>query len=510
MKRFIISLFLTAQTFIGIGQVSYQDQIDLLKKVETKITRHQVHWEDTKELVLNDTTSYILQDIIEAKKIDSLWLSRLYDSKRFEEMYQTVINETYDDIKYEELSTELLKERLEALNARTPFHIEYNPKLENVIKHYLKHRRKSLSKIIGLSNYYFPMFEEILDKHNLPLELKYLAIVESALDPKAKSPAGASGLWQFMYRTGKAFGLENNSYIDDRNDPILSTEAASKYLKYLYETMEDWDLALAAYNSGPGNVSKAIRRAGNSKNYWNISAYLPRETANYVPAFLATLYIFEYAEEHGLYTEAPTFPILVTDTIHVKEQISLKQIAEVTDLNLSELKFLNPSYKLDIIPSEKDKKHILRLPIEAVGVFVANEDKIYAYASEEFNNREKPLPELFDQPEPIRYRVKSGDYLGKIASQHKVTVNQIKQWNNLKNNNLSIGQRLLIHPNNSTTNTSNKAVSSNTKEYIVQPGDSLWSISKKFPGISIENIKEWNGISGSQLKPGKRLKINQS
>ena len=445
MKQKLIFLVLVFTGFLSIAQQAYQDQLELLKEIEADISRKVTTWETTKEIVLNDSISYILQDVVEAKEIDSLWLSFLFDSNRYEEMYETISKQTYEDVVYDELSTELLKERLAELNSRTPFEIEYNPKLESVIKQYLKYRKKGLTRIIGLSKYYFPMFEEVLDKHNLPLELKYLAIVESALDPRAKSLAGASGLWQFMFQTGKAFGLEANSYVDDRNDPVLSTEAASEYLSYLHNMFDDWDLALAAYNSGPGNVSKAIRRSGGSKNYWNIRPYLPRETANYVPAFLATMYIFEYAEEHGLYNEGPRTPIIATDTIHVKEQITFQQINKVTDIPLKELQYLNPSYKLDVIPSAKDRSYILRLPIEAIGNFVSNEEKIYAYAKEELDKKEKP--ELINQTAEVRYRVKSGDYLGKIANQYRVTVGQIKQWNSLRNNNLRIGQTLLIIPN---------------------------------------------------------------
>ncbi len=447
MKQKLIFLVLVFTGFLSFAQQAYQDQMALLKEIESDISRKKITWETTKELVLNDSISYTLQDIVEAKEIDSLWLAFLFDTDRYTEMYKAVSEQTYEEVVYEDLSTELLKERLEELNSRTPFEIEYNPKLENVIKQYLKYRKRGLTRIIGLSKYYFPMFEEVLDKHNLPLELKYLAVVESALDPRAKSPAGASGLWQFMYQTGKAFDLESNSYVDDRNDPILSTEAASEYLSYLHDIFDDWDLALAAYNSGPGNVSKAIRRSGGSKNYWNIRPYLPRETANYLPAFLATMYIFEYAEEHGLYNEGPLTPIIATDTIHVKERITFQQINKVTDIPLKELQYLNPSYKLDVIPYVENKSYILRLPIEAVGTFVANEENIYAYAKEEFDKREKPNLDLLKENERVRYRVKSGDYLGKIANQYRVSVNQIKQWNSLGNNNLRIGQMLIIIPN---------------------------------------------------------------
>ena len=446
MKQIPLLFFLVFTGFLSFAQQSYQDKLALLKEIETEIARKATTWETKKEIVLNDSISFTIKDVVQAQEIDSLWLAFLFDSGRFDEMYKTVTQETFEEVEYKELSTELLKERLEALNARTPFQIEYNPQLESVIKQYLKYRKRGLTRIIGLSKYYFPMFEEVLDKHNLPLELKYLAVVESALDPRAKSPAGASGLWQFMYQTGRAFDLKSNSYVDDRNDPVLSTEAASEYLSYLHGLYHDWDLALAAYNSGPGNVSKAIRRSGGSRNYWNIRPFLPRETANYVPAFLATMYIFEYAEEHGLYTDGPTTPVIATDTIHVKETISFEQINKVTDIPIKELQYLNPSYKLDVIPYEKNRPHALRLPLEAVGTFVANEENIYAYAKAEYEQKEKPNPDLLKENERIRYRVKSGDYLGKIAQRYRVSVNQIKQWNGLRNNNLRIGQVLVIFP----------------------------------------------------------------
>lgn len=461
---------------------------------------------------IKDTTIFDLKDNNLARNIDSLWLNELYNSNRFEEIYGSVVSQTYEPIEYEELPTEVLKQRLKELNARTPFNIEYNPSLESVIKRYLKNRRKTMGNLIALSDYYFPMFEQELDKHNLPLEIKYLAIVESALVPTAQSRVGAKGLWQFMFSTGKLYGLEVNSYVDERADPSMATEAACKYLKSLYASFKDWDLALAAYNSGPGNVSKAIRRSGGYTNYWNIRHHLPRETAGYLPAFLATMYIFEYAEEHGLKSNGPTIPYIVTDTIRIKKMITLEQVAQVTNLNIEEVEFLNPSYKVGIIPVVKGKNYVLRLPIDALGIFVANEDAIYAFAEAEFNKKEKILPEFFEQPDRIRYRVRSGDYLGKIAERYGVGVSQIKRWNGLKSNNLRIGQRLTIYPRNPVnnikkSNIAKTTVQEGTKIYTVKSGDSLWSISQKFPGVTIQNIKKWNDISGNKLKPGMKLKI---
>lgn len=462
---------------------------------------------------IKDTVIYQLEDLKSARQIDSIWLSQLYNNDFFEEIYGSVTQMDFKPVDYEELPTEVLKQRLKELDARTPFHVEYNPSLESVIKSYLKNRRRTMGRLMALSDYYFPMFEEEMDRQGLPMEMKYLAVIESALDPKATSRVGAKGLWQFMFQTGKLFGLEVNSYVDERTDPLMATEAAAKYLKSLHKSLGDWDLALAAYNSGPGNVSKAIRRSGGKTNYWNIRQFLPRETAGYLPAFLATMYIFEYAEEHGFKSNGPKFPYIATDTIRVKKMISLEQIARVTNLNLAEIEFLNPSYKLGVIPVIKDEDYVLRLPVDAVGKFVSNEEGIYALAEKEFNEREKPLPELFEQNDKIRYRVRSGDYLGKIAEKYRVSVSQIKRWNGLRSNRLRIGQRLTIYPkgvnlSKSSTKTT-LAKSSNAKTYTVRKGDTLWSISRKFPNVSIEDLKKWNDISGSKLKPGMRLKISK-
>jgi membrane-bound lytic murein transglycosylase D len=458
---------------------------------------------------LKDSATIKLEDMAVARRYDSLWLKELYNNSMFEEVYGSVTHMTYEPVDYIELSTELLKQRLTEINSRTPFNVAYNPSLESVIKNYLKNRRGTMGKLIALSDYYFPMFEEALAKYNIPLELKYLAIVESALRPTASSRVGATGLWQFMFSTGKMFGLDVNSYVDDRSDPLKATEAACKYLEALYRRLGDWDLALAAYNSGPGNVSKAIRRSGGYTNYWNIRPYLPRETAGYVPAFLATMYIFEYSEEHGFKSNGPRIPYIATDTIHIKKQIALQHVADVTNIDMAELEFLNPQYKLGIIPVVKDETYSLRLPVDMVGAFVANEEVIYAYAAAAFNKREKPLPALDDLDSKMYYRVKNGDYLGKIADKFGVRVSQIKRWNGLRNNNLKIGKRLVIFPRKIPRITKKKKPTdhSKTKIYIVKKGDSLWSIAQQYPGVTVADIKKRNNISSTKLTLGMELKI---
>jgi len=456
-----------------------------------------------------------LQDDEFASEIDKKWIKELYSTSLFDTIYRDVTDLKYEAVYYPKLSTDTLKARLQRLNARTPFNVEYNPQLENLIKRWLKTRHQSMERLMGLSKYYFPMFEREMDNYNIPLEMKYLSIVESALKSRAKSRVGATGLWQFMYATGKQYGLDVSSYVDERSDPIKSTKSAATYLARLYKIFGDWDLALAAYNSGPGNVSKAIRRSGGYKNYWNIRPNLPRETAGYVPAFLATMYIFEYANEHGFVQHKPQFNYIETDTIHVKQMITLDQVSEFTGVKMETLQFLNPSYKLDVIPYIKGKNYTLRLPRNVVGTFVNNENKMYAFAKAEFNKREKLLPQLKNSDTKTRYRVRQGDYLGKIARKFGVRVSQLKQWNGLRSNNLKIGQRLTVYPRNPSSITKVSKQSKSTtnfkgKTYKVKSGDSLWSISQKFSNVSVQDIKNWNDISGTNLKPGMILRVTKS
>ena len=468
-----------------------------------------------------DSLPSSLQDHPQAAKFDSLWLEELrMANENFPEMYQEVLSVSSDSLKIEvdSISTELIKERLRLLDEKTPFNISYNPSLERVIKHFLTSRRDLMSRMLSASRYYFPLFEETLDKYNLPLELKYLSIVESALNPTAKSRVGATGLWQFMYSTGRLYGLDVSSYVDERSDPVMSTDAASRYLSKLHDIFDDWDLALAAYNSGPGNVNKAIRRSGGYQNYWGIRGFLPRETAGYVPAFLATMYVFEYAEAHGIRPSESIRQIYETDTVLVKGTITFEQIAEITGVPKEEVKVLNPSYKLGIIPKIKNKNYSLRLPVSSIGPFVANEAALYEKVKKDLENRKKALPEYVEANDRIRYRVRSGDYLGKIAERYGVGVSQIKRWNGLRSNNLRIGQRLTIYPRKPVTSSSKsggqsssgKSPDPNAKVYIVEKGDSLWTISKKYQGITVDNLREWNGIRGNDLKPGTRLKLCSS
>ena len=497
MKKFKIVTLTLLLAYSGFAQESAQSEVSLeLPKVS--------YIDSLKATFINHSTSNC---------IDQRWLEELSNDDLYEEMFSDINTVDIDSVVDYELSTDLLKSRLKKLNAKTPFVIDYNPALENVIKSYLKNRKASFERLMAISEYYFPMFEEHLSKYDVPLEIKYLAIVESALNPKARSRVGATGLWQFMYPTGKQFNLEVTSYVDERYDPLQATEAACQYLSSLYNIFGDWSLVLASYNAGPGNVSKAIRRSGGSQNYWNIRRNLPRETANYVPAFLATLYIYEFQKEHGLQPKKAPVTYFETDTIKVKKQLSFQQVSDLLDISVEEIKFLNPIYKLDIIPYNEDKPRFLRLPKNKLGVFVSNEDKIYAYV--DYLDAKKEQPSYVSAPKStssnsnssVQYhKIRRGESLGLIAEKYKVSIGSLRSWNGIRGNNIQAGKTLKIY-SSSKPSSSSSSNTSNNGTYTVKSGDSLYSIAKKFPGISADNLKNWNDISGNNIRPGMKLKI---
>lgn len=482
------------------------------KKQQWNVTKKPIAFEKNRDTA---SLKYPLKDVAELEAFDEKWKRELINHSLFDTIQKTVTQLNYEKFIYEaDLPTEVLKQRLTELNAKTPFNVAYNTALESVIRNFLKNRHLSMERLMALSDYYFPLFEEVLDKYDLPLEIKYLAIVESALKPRARSRVGATGLWQFMFATGKMYGLNVSSYVDERMDPIKATEAAARYLSKLYGIFGDWDLALAAYNSGPGNVTKAIRRSGGYTNYWNIRPYLPRETAGYLPAFLATMYIFEYANKHDFQPKRVNFAYFETDTITVKNQITLDQIAETIGEEVETLQFLNPQYKLDIIPFIKEENYALRLPYDKIGKFVLHEEAIYTKAKAELDKKEKVLPQFFEMDRKTKYRVRSGDYLGLIARKFGVRVSDIKRWNGLRNNNIKVGTYLSIYPRKIPKSGSGivekkptKPISATKGDYVVKSGDTLWGIANRLPGVSVANIKKWNNLNSQQLKPGMRLKL---
>ena len=497
-----------------------------------------------------------------ASCVDSLWMKELTSLDLYNDLESDIKNINLDQKVDYELPTELLKARLKEMDSKSPFNIEYNPGLENIIKSFLKNRKKSFERLMAVSEYYFPQFEEAFAKQNVPLEIKYLAVVESALNPKAVSRVGATGLWQFMYQTGKQYNLKIDSYVDDRSDPLKASAAAAQYMTNMYKIFGDWDLVLASYNSGPGNVAKAIRRSGGQQNYWNIRKYLPQETQGYVPAFLATMYIYEYHKEHGIRPDRALVKHFATDTIMIKKQMTFKQISDLLDVPVAQLQLLNPQFKLNVIPAYFDSKHFLTLPSEKIAVFTSNEDKIYAYAQHELDQRERPFSSRFQAiasrdsldgethlvSSTKFHKVRRGDNLSEIADRYNVSMSEIKRWNRLKNNKAPLGRNLKIITSErvasrfkkvkidttaiavnvktemATGNTlgqvptkdplttkiyrEEKVVSfkSVTQLYKVRRGDNLGEISDKY-GVSIAEIKKWNKLKSNNVSLGRNLKI---
>ena len=415
--------------------------------------------------------------------------------------------------------------------------LPYNHIVRDCIDLYAERKRDLVRYMLGMADFYFPIIEEVLDRHGLPLELKYLAVVESALNPVALSRVGASGLWQFMLPTGKCYGLEINSLIDERRDPKRATEAACSYFKDMYAIYGDWNLVMAAYNCGPGNVNKAIRRAGGKQDFWAIFRYLPRETRSYVPLFIAASYIMNYYCDHNLCPLQTSLP-LATDTVMVNQALHLQQVSEVLQLDLATLRALNPQYRRDIIPGNT-RPSALKLPAAATYAFVGQEDTIYKHRMEEYlanipiHNEEAQNSKATTR-ERITHVVLQGENLYTIANRYGVTAKDIRKWNGLGSNRVAKGKRLKLYvdnggiafaaakPTTSTTKstassstaktaiTTKAATSTNGKEFIaytVKSGDSLYSIAKKYPGVSTKDLQQANGLKGSDIRPGQVLKI---
>ena len=347
-----------------------------------------------------------------------------------------------------ELPDSIYKQRLQAL----PFVIEvpYNEVVRRYILRYVKHSPRQLAALQRKAEYYFPIFEDILAKHDLPYELCYMPVIESALNPQARSHMGATGLWQFMPATGKKYGLEINSLVDERMDPIRSTEAACLFLKNLYAIFQDWSLVIAAYNCGPGNVNKAIHRAGGKRDFWSIYPYLPSETRGYLPIFIAASYAMNYAEAHGICPATP-LATMASDTIVTTQRQHLKQIADNIDIPLAELRRLNPQYPRDIIPG--GKAYAICLPIEKAGVYIDKQDTILAYQAKELIHNRRDEIELLHRTSVnggysingvTYYKIKEGDTLGGIAKKFRVSVKQLKAWNGLKSDMIRAGKTLKI------------------------------------------------------------------
>lgn len=424
---------------------------------------------------------------------------------------------TYDyipDATYEEI-----EERLASIKSEIP--LNYNEKVKAFIDYFTVRDRPYTKDVMAKVDVYFPIFEEYLARYNLPDELKYLSIVESGLRPNAISRANAVGLWQFISSTGKMYGLSSDWYLDDRMDPFESTDAACRHLRDLYDMFGNWELALAAYNCGPGNVRKAIRRSGNKQTFWEVYDYLPRETRSYVPQFVAIAYTLNFAEEHNLYVKDRQM-LPAYDTILVSQYLHLETFCNQLNLCLDDLINLNPNIKRGAIP-EGTRNFALRIPKDVKDTIVSHRAYLYDTASrvgkEHLDYLARNMPGSTYGREKRVYKVRSGDVLGTIANRYNVRVTDIRAWNNLNGNLIRTGQNLSIWVMpayssstkdlyaNAGTGTDPRLQDGRTL-YYVQTGDSLWSIANRYSGLSIEKIKQLNNLSSNTIQPGQQLIIS--
>jgi membrane-bound lytic murein transglycosylase D len=487
----------------------------------------------------------------------------------------------YEQGSYPTFSDEVHKERMAKISSPIP--LSYNQYVKGFIDLYANRKRGLTQRSMGLSNLYFPMFEEVLDREGLPLEFKYLSIVESALNPIATSRVGATGIWQFMYATGVIYDLKVNSFTDDRRDPYKATQAACQYFKDMYRIYGDWLLVIAAYNCGAGNVNKAIKRSGGKTNFWEIMQYLPQETRGYVPAFIAVTYVMNYSREHNLYPITPAYSYFEVDTIRVDRQVNFNVLANQIDLPTDVISFLNPVYKRGYIP-DTEEYYTLRLPTNKIALFMANQEQIFALSqpsprpvlneniasryreknnNEEANTSDNGNYEFTTKKIKKTHVVRRGETLSAIADKYEMTTSAVKKMNRLKSNSVKKGQRLQVTAMVKTripvknkvsvatanvvkkdTGSSNTAISvvnekadtakkeqiaedkndtakqevatistskaAKSPKYVyhmVQPGDTLWNIAKRYDGVTVEMIKDINNLRNANIKPGTRLKV---
>ena len=471
----------------------------------------------------------------------------------------SVLSKLTDDTTKYDNNDSLIYKRLSAIE--TPIQVAYNDKVKRFIELYSVQRQRSSSVILGLAQYYYPWMKAIFDKYDLPEELVYITIIESALNPTAVSPAGATGIWQFMYGTGKLYGLEVTSYVDDRRDPYKATDAAARHFRDLYNIFGDWGLAISAYNCGAGNVRKAIQRSGGKTDFWSVCNYLPRETQNYFPAFIGAMYMMTYHNLYGIQPASISIPLDV-DTIMIKKETHFQQIANVLDINYDEIKSLNPQYKKDIIPAFNQPMPV-RLRSNDILHYIAMADSIPNYNYDTYFNPTKNLNLVADngtvtddgmmivQKTPNKYHVvRKGETLGKIASKYHTTVGNLKSMNHLHSTNLRVGQKLIVkkgttvkvpNPNykpatqDTTKTIADNAIADSTTtnsdtiggpvpaqpkpeikpvqqqldytSYTIRQGDTLSSIARRY-GTTANDIAQYNHLTNKDaIKIGQKLKI---
>jgi peptidoglycan lytic transglycosylase D len=493
-----------SDTTIIIDEISSEKSSEL---TITEIDTISLHNESTDQNSVGNFDLLIVDSQV-VKTLDSLLYHKYYQKAYFSIDTSLIVDYGFSPDDIPTYSDSIYEKRIELLNIETPIELTYNKEVRSYINLYAVKKRNLTAKMLGLAEIYFPMFEEALDKYDIPLEIKYLAIVESALNPSAGSHKGAKGLWQFMYGTGKVYDLKVTSLVDDRYDPQKSTIAACEHLTDLYDIYSDWSLALAAYNSGAGNVNRAIRRAGGTKNYWAVWPFLPRETRGYVPAFIAVNYVMNYAAEHNIYTMRPGMFYYDIDTVTVSDVLAFDQLNEMLGIPMDDLKFLNPQFKRKIIPASNDKKYTIRIPRHFAADFLNNEQKLYAYKTIKGIEREKLLAEVQKVKDRNIHIVKSGESLGLIAKRNRVYVNQIKRWNNLKSNTIYPGQKLVLYGSGSNKfyqKTSSPVLRSSEKSsHVVKNGENLGLIAKKYK-CTVTDLKEWNNLKNSKIFPKQKL-----
>jgi membrane-bound lytic murein transglycosylase D len=487
MKKYFLLLFI-AGTGLHLAAQTYQDDIsapysdeDLLPTVDDSELFIPESWESNLDSLMNS------------------WYVKHYTHKRENPGYEEALPG----------NDSIYVSRLSKLNNLVE--LPYNRVVRNCINLYVERRRSSLEYVLGLENFYFPMIEQALDQYGLPDELKYLAIVESALNPTALSIAGASGLWQFMLPTGKQYGLEINSLVDERRDPLKATHAACQYFKNMYNVFHDWTLVIAAYNCGEGNVNKAIRRANGNTDYWKIYPYLPKETRSYVPLFVAVNYAMNYYAQHQLYPVQTDLPPS-TDTVMVYQQLHLEQISEILGIEKEFLRALNPQYKRDIIPGNS-KPRALKLPTLKAYAFIELQDSIARYKANELFTNRTYTNESTGKSEKIYHPVKKGETVVTIANKYGVTAASVRKWNKLRSNKVAVGRRLVIYADNggySIASTTQKPKSNTINKpfgaYKVRKGDTHSSIAKKF-NCTVDELKQLNKAENNLLKEGEYIRI---
>lgn len=422
-------------------------------------------------------------------------------------VYEPQKSRTTHDVNYPD---SVYRRRLSDLE--TVIDMPYNQIVRNCIDRYMRNSRNSLSAILGRSTRFMPIFEQALEEAGLPLELKYLAVVESALRPDATSRVGAAGLWQFMAPTGRMYNLEVSSLVDERRDPYKSTAAAARYLKDLYDMFGDWHLALAAYNCGPGKVARCIRATG-KKDFWDIYYMLPSETRMYVPLFIAANYAMTYYEQHNI---EPVLPIkrLTTDSVTVKNRLYFEHISKVMDIPVDALKELNPQYRCDIIPGSATKPYTLILPSQQAFAFVVMQDSIIAYTKREMEAQGITEDEISTEPTPIYHKVRSGETLSKIARKYGTTVKNIKKWSGIKSDRLRVGQTVIVGwsngsyvaPKSAAKSKKNTATADKSSYHKVRKGETLSTIAQRY-GTTVKRIKRANNMTSDRISVGQRLAI---